>query len=76
MHIIFDVKQQYLLHKARIVVGGHVLDSTDHTTYSYTIKDVSVRLMILIVVKNWLGIMAEDIVNAFCTSPCAENIWS
>ena len=32
--------------------------------------------MILIVVKNWLGIMAEDIVNAFCTSPCAENIWS
>ena len=52
MHMIFDVKQKELRHKSRIVVGGHVVDSTDHTTYSPTIKYVSVILMILIAVKN------------------------
>ena len=34
MHIIFDVKQKDLRNKARIVVGGHVMYSMEHTTYS------------------------------------------
>ena len=76
MHMIFDVKKQRLQHKARLVVGGHVVDSTKHTTYSSTIKDVSVRLMILIAVKNGLGLIAGDIGNTLCTAQCAENIWS
>ena len=33
MNIMFDVKQQELQHKAIIVVEGHVMDSTDYTTY-------------------------------------------
>ena len=48
----------------------------EHIIYSYTIKDMPVRLMILIYVNNGLGLMAEDIVNALCTAPCAENIFS
>ena len=54
MHMIFDVQQQDLQKKDRIVVVGNVVDSTDHTTYSYTIKDVPVRLMRLISVQNGL----------------------
>ena len=76
MHMMFDVKKQDLRHKSRLVVGGHSVDSTEYTTYSSTIKDVYVRLMILISVKNGLGLMAGDIGNALCTSPCAENICS
>ena len=38
MHIIFDVKQQDLRHKARIVVGGLVVDSKENTTYLSTIQ--------------------------------------
>ena len=75
MQMIFDVKHD-LRRKARFVVGGHVIDSSGHTTYSSTIKDLSVRLMLLIAVKNDLGFMAGDIGNAFCTAPCAEKIWS
>ena len=71
MQMIFDVKHKYLRHKSRLVVGGHFVDSTDHTTYYYTIKDVSMRLIILISVKNGLGIMARDIGNLLCASPCA-----
>ena len=61
MHMIFDAKQQDLQHKARLVVGGHVVDSMEHTTYSFSIKDVPMRLMILIAVNNGLGLMAVDI---------------
>ena len=52
------------------------MDNTDNTTYSFTIKYVSMRLMILIYVKNGLGLMNGDIVNELCTNPCAGNIWS
>ena len=61
MHMLFDVKQQDLRHNSRLVVGGHVVDSMDHTTYSSTIKYVSVILMLLIAVNNWLGLMDENI---------------
>ena len=45
---------------------GKVVDYTDHTTYYSTFKYISVRLIILIAVKNGLGHMAEDIGNTFC----------
>ena len=75
IHMIFDVKYQYLQHKARLVVGVHVVYYTEHTRYSSTIKYVSVRLIILIAVKNGLGLVAGDIGNSFFMAPCAENIW-
>ena len=74
MHMIFDVKQQDLQQKARLVVDGNIVDYTEHTIYSSTIKDVSVRIILLIAEKNGSGIMAGDIGNELCTAPCAENI--
>ena len=71
MNMIFYVKKQGLKHKARLVVSGHVVDSTEHTTYSSTIKYVSVRLMLLIDVNNGLGIMARYIGDVLCTYPRA-----
>ena len=58
-----------------MVVGRDVY-STEYTTYSSTIKYMSMRIMIFIAVKNGLGLMVGDIGNSLCTSPCAENIWS
>ena len=76
MHIIFDVNLQDLQQKARLVVGVHGVDSTEHTTYSSTTKDMYVRFMLLIALKKGLGLMDGNIGNALCMSPCAENIWS
>jgi hypothetical protein len=75
MHMIFDIKQQDLRHKARLVCGGHVIDSSGHVTYSSTIKDISVRLLMIIATQNNLDMMVGDIGNAFPTAPCAEKIW-
>ena len=61
--MIFVVNQQDFIHKARLVIGGHVVGYNDYTIYSSTIKSVSVRLMILINVKNGLGLINGDIGN-------------
>ena len=72
MRMIFDIKQQYLRQKLMLVIGEHMVDSLEHTKYSYTINAIFVRLMLTIAVKNRLGLMAGDIGNAFCIAPCAE----
>ena len=76
MHMIFDVKQQDLRCKARLVVGGHVVDLSQYTTYSLVIENLSVRLVFMIAAHQKLDIMTGDIGNAFPTAPCAEKVWS
>ena len=76
VHMIYDIKQQDLRHKARLVVGGHVIDSTKHIVYSSNVHNISVRLLLLLAMKNNLNIMTGDIGNAFPTAPCIEKIWS
>jgi hypothetical protein len=76
MHMIFDIKQQDLQHKARLVYGGHVIDSSGHVTYSSNIRDISVRLLMIVATQNHLDMrMVGDIGNAFPTAPCAEKIY-
>jgi hypothetical protein len=76
MHMMFDIKQQYLRHKARLLCGGHMIDSLGHATYSSTIKDISVRLLMIIATQNSLDMMVGNIGNPFPTAPCAEKIWT
>jgi hypothetical protein len=68
MHMIFDIKADGRF-KARLCVGGNVLDVSTHTTYSSTIQDVSVRLLMVIAAQNGLFMMTADVANAFCTAP-------
>jgi hypothetical protein len=74
MHMIFDIKQQDLQHKARVVCGGHVIDSTGHVTYSSTIKDISMQLLMIVATQNNLDMMVGDMGNDCPTVPCAEKI--
>jgi len=43
MHMIFDVKREDLRHKSRLVIGGHMIDSSKHSTYSSTVQDISIN---------------------------------
>ena len=74
IHIIFDIKQQDLRHKARFVVGRHMLDSSMYNTYLSTIQGISIRLLFLIAMDNNLNIMTGDVNNAFPTAPCSEKV--
>jgi len=74
--MIFDIKREDLRHKSRLVIGGHVIDSSKHSTYSSTVQDILIRLLQLVALHNKLNIMTGDISNAFCTAPVAEKIYT
>ena len=76
LHMIFDIKQQDMRYKARLVAGGNVVDSSEYIKTSTTVHDVSVRLLMLIAARNNLGLMAGDIGNAFPTAPNMEKVWT
>ena len=63
--MIFSVKAEmedgHNRHKARFVVGGHKLDSTGYDTYSSTVKNLSVKLLLIITEHMGLNIMAADV---------------
>jgi len=73
MHMIFDVKREDLQHKSRLVIGGHVIDLSKHSTYSSTVQDISIRLLQLVALYNKLNILTGDISNAFCTAPVVKS---
>eukprot|EP00957_Ditylum_brightwellii_P158216 12043440-Ditylum_brightwellii.AAC.1 len=77
MQMIFNVKHD-LRRKVCFVVGGHIIDSTGHVTYLLTIKDLFVRLMLLIAVKHDLGFMAGgDFLRemGFVPSRADQDLW-
>ncbi len=57
-------------------MGGHVIDSSNHLTYSSTKQDISVRIIMIIPVQKSLNFMTADIGNTFFTAPCAEKKWT
>ena len=63
LRMIFDVKVD-LRRKARIVIGVHIVNSSENKVYENTMKSVSARILMRIVSKNNLDVMTGDIGNA------------
>ena len=72
--MIFDIKQQDMRYKARLFAGGNVVDASNYIKTSTTVHDLLVRLLMLITVKNNLGLMACDIGNDFPTAPNMKKV--
>jgi len=62
--MIFDVKQD-LTRKARLVVGGHLVDTMNIQVFSSTVKSISIQLLHVISHKDNLRQLCGDIGNAF-----------
>ena len=65
LRIIFDVKKEDLRRKARLVAGGHVIDSTMYESYSSVVQPRTVRMLQTIAINEKLTILTSDIGNAF-----------
>lgn len=76
LRIIFDIKQEDLRHKARLVAGGHVVNSSMYESYSSVVQTMTVRLLQTIALKQKLKIVTGDIGNAFVQALTNEKIWS
>jgi len=75
--MIFDVKMgENFRRKARMVAGGHMMESPSSLTYSSVVSRDSVRITLKIAALNGLGILSCDIQNAYFIAPCREKIWT
>ena len=45
LRVIFDIKQEDLRRKARLVAGGHVVYSSMYESYSSVVQTMMVRLL-------------------------------
>ena len=76
LRLIFDVKQENLRRKARLVAGGHVVNSNMYESYSSVIQTRTIRLLQTIAVNQGLKMITGDISNAFVQAPTCEKIWT
>ena len=65
LRIIFDIKKEDFRRKARLVAGGHVVDSTMFESYSSVVQTKSLRLLLTIALGHSLAIVTADICYAF-----------
>ena len=64
LRIIFDVKQEDLRRKGRMVVGRHGINSTIHQSYTSVVHIRALRLLQTITINEDLNMMGGDIGNA------------
>ena len=74
--LIFDVKQEDLRRKARLVAGGHVVDSTMYESYSSVVQTRTIRILETIAMNEELKFVTGDISNAFVQADTDEKIYS
>ena len=75
-HMIFDIKMDGLVRKARYVANGATTDVPSSVTYSSVVSRDSVRLGFMIAALNDLDVMAADLSNAYLNAPCREKIYT
>ncbi len=72
--MIFTVKPDGR-HKARLVLGGHQVDSSCYDTYASMVKSLSVCLLELIASANHLTTLVGDVRNAFINAVTKEKVY-
>ena len=75
LKIIFDIKLD-LRRKARLVIGGRVVNSFVHEVYTSNMKYISARILMTIAVANNLNFMTLDIYNAYLNTNTKEMIYT
>ena len=76
LRMIFDIKSEDRRYKARLVAGGHKVDSTGYNTFSSQVDNLSVLLIFLLAEHSKLDIITCDVSNAFVTAPNSEKVWA
>jgi len=76
LQMIFDVKQEDLRHKARLVSGGHVVESSMWESYSSVVQQRTIRMLETIALNEGLSFITGDIGNAFVQADTKEKIYT
>ena len=73
--MIFGIKVDVRIN-SRLVIEGHVVDSSGQEVYAYTMKSVSDRILMKIVAVYNLNVMTGDICNVYLNANTEENIYT
>ena len=73
--MIFDVKQN-LWKKGRLVIGGHMVDSSGYDVYASVMNQHQSRIIEVIAKANDLEILVGDIGNAYLYAHTREKIFT
>ena len=76
LRMIFDVKKEDFRRKARLVAGGHVINSSVFESYSSVVQSKSLRLLQTVALNEGLDIVTTDVGTAFIQAFTNEKIWS
>jgi len=76
MWIVFDVKPISLKAKARLVIGGHVVNSDDVETFSTMMSTEGSRVLMTIADLNGYDVAVGDINTAYLYAGTQEMIWT
>ena len=75
--MIFDIKMgENFRRKARMVAGGHTMETPDALTYASVVSRDSVRIALNIAALNDFKVLAFNIQNAYLTAKFREKIWT
>ena len=72
--MIFDFKMEYFRHKARLVAGGHVMETPSTIMYMRVVLRETVIIALTLAYLNDLPVKVVDIQNACITAPSTEKI--
>jgi hypothetical protein len=75
-HIIFDVKFDGFKYKARMVAGGHMVDTPPFLTYASVVSRDTVRIALTMAALHDLEVKTADVQNAYLTAPTTEKVWT
>ncbi len=73
LQIIFDVKQD-LQRKSHLIIWGHLIGALDNTTYSSTVKTISICTLLVITNKTNIKCLCDDVINAFVNSYTTKKL--
>lgn len=76
LRMIFDIKKEDFRRKARLVAGGHVVNSSMFESYSSAVQTKSLRLLQTIALNQGFKIITANIGNAFIQAFTKEKIWT
>jgi hypothetical protein len=73
-HIVFDVKFDGFKFKARMVAGGHMVETPPFLTYASVVSRETVRIALTIAALHDLEVKTADVQNAYLTAPTTEKV--
>jgi hypothetical protein len=76
LQMIFDIKAGDLRRKARLIIGGHIVDPTGFDTYASNMKAISALLLMIIAATQNLEVETGDIATAYLYADSSQPVYT